>query len=284
MALTAKIGLGTVQFGIPYGIGNTRGITSEEEVSSILAFACENGISLLDTAPSYGKSEEVLGNNNLQNFKVVSKIMLQDNNQSISEQLTKSLNHLKVSSLYGYLAHRPMEIINDPKRWDKLLKLKETGRIEKIGFSFNEVSETEAVLSMGIIPDLAQVPFNYLDNRFLSSMIELKKRGCEIHTRSSFLQGLLFCDPNRLSSFFNEVKPVITELQKKGEQLPGMLLRYCLENPIIDYVIIGVNTLEQLIENLNLFPEAKPLNSLDFQLKEEIVTPSKWPEHAFTTL
>jgi aryl-alcohol dehydrogenase-like predicted oxidoreductase len=284
MELSAKIGLGTIQFGIPYGIGNVQGITSEEEVTSILAFACENGISLLDTAPAYGISEEVLGNNNLQNFKVVSKFMLQRSDHTISEQLTKSLGKLKIPSLYGYLAHRPMEIINEPKLWDELLKLKEAGRTEKIGFSFNELYEAEAVLSLGIIPDLVQVPFNYLDNRFLPTMIELKKRGCEIHTRSAFLQGLLFCDPNRLSSFFNEVKPVITELQKNGDHLPGMLLRYCLENPSIDKVIIGVNTLEQLIENLNLFLEAKPLNSLDIQLNEEIIIPSKWSEYAFTTL
>jgi aryl-alcohol dehydrogenase-like predicted oxidoreductase len=276
--------LGTVQFGIPYGIGNMRGITSEEEVSSILAFANENGISLLDTAPAYGKSEEVLGKNNLQNFKIVSKFMLLGSGHTISEQLDNSLGKLKIPSLYGYLAHRPMEIINDPKRWDELLKLKEAGKTEKIGFSFNEVSEAEALLSMGITPDIVQVPFNYLDNRFLPSMFELKKRGCEIHTRSAFLQGLLFCDPNLLSSFFNEVKPVITELQKNGDYLPGMLLRYCLENPSIDKVIIGVNTLKQLIENLNLFPEAKPLNPLDTQLNEEITTPSKWPEHAFSTL
>jgi aryl-alcohol dehydrogenase-like predicted oxidoreductase len=284
MDLTAKIGLGTVQFGIPYGIGNVHGITSEEEVASILAFAGENGISLLDTAPAYGKSEEVLGNNNLQNIKVVSKVMLQGSNHTISEQLDNSLGKLKIPSLYGYLAHLPMEIINEPKLWDELLKLKEAGRIEKIGFSFNEVSEVEALLLMGITPDIVQVPFNYLDNRFLPTMIELKKRSCEIHTRSTFLQGLLFCDPSRLSGFFNKIKPVITELQKNGDHLPGMLLRYCLVNPYIDYVIIGVNTLEQLIENLNCFPNAKPLNPLDIQLNEEIITPSKWPEHAFTTL
>lgn len=284
MELISKIGLGTVQFGMTYGIGNTRGITSEEEVTSILSFAGENGISILDTAPAYGKSEAVLGNNNLQDFKVVSKFMLPDSGHTISEQLTESLGQLKTPFLYGYLAHRPMGIINEPKRWDELIQLKEAGRTVKIGFSFNEPYEAEAVLSLGIIPDLVQVPFNYLDNRFLPTMIELKKRGSEIHTRSAFLQGLLFCDPNRLSSFFNEVKPVITELQKNREHLPGMLLRYCLENPSIDKVIIGVNTLEQLIENLHLFPEAKPLNLFDFQLNERIVTPSKWPEHAFTTL
>jgi aryl-alcohol dehydrogenase-like predicted oxidoreductase len=284
MELAAKIGLGTVQFGIPYGIGNAHGITSEEEVSSILSFANENGISLLDTAPAYGKSEEVLGKNNLQNFKVVSKFMLLGSDQTISEQLTKSLNRLKIPTLYGYLAHRPMEIVDNPKQWEELLKLKEAGKTEKIGFSFNEVSEAEALLSIDISPDIVQVPFNYLDNRFLPTMIELKKRGCEIHTRSAFLQGLLLCDPNRLSGFFNEVKPVISELQKNKDQLPVMLLQYCLENLFIDKVIFGVNTVDQLWKNFNYFPNAKPLNPLDIQLNEEIITPSKWPEHAFTTL
>jgi aryl-alcohol dehydrogenase-like predicted oxidoreductase len=284
MNLISKIGLGTVQFGISYGIGNTVGIIPEEEVSSLLSFAKEKGITTLDTAPVYGKSEEVLGKNNLQSFKIVSKFIFQDNDRSIKEQLTMSLNILKVPSLYGYMAHRPLEVAKDPRRWDDLRKLQETGMIKKIGFSFNEVSEAEVIFSMGITPDIIQVPFNYVDKRFLPYMIELKNRGCEIHTRSTFLQGLLLCDISHLTDFFNDVKPVISEIQKNGGHLPGLLLRYCLENPFTDKVIMGVNTMEQLIENIDNFPDARHLDPMDIQLKEEIVTPSKWPEHALTNI
>ena len=58
-----KLGLGTVQFGTDYGISNKLGQTSADEVRKILEFAAGHGIRYLDTAPAYGTSEAVLGEN-----------------------------------------------------------------------------------------------------------------------------------------------------------------------------------------------------------------------------
>ena len=57
----SKLTLGTVQFGMNYGIANTQGKPSFEKVCGILAAAYENGIRFLDTAAGYGDSEIVLG-------------------------------------------------------------------------------------------------------------------------------------------------------------------------------------------------------------------------------
>ena len=54
-----KLALGTVQFGIDYGIANTKGQVQIEEVQSILNYAKKNGVNILDTASGYGDSEEV---------------------------------------------------------------------------------------------------------------------------------------------------------------------------------------------------------------------------------
>jgi aryl-alcohol dehydrogenase-like predicted oxidoreductase len=56
-----RIGLGTVQFGLNYGISNTGGQTSSDEVRHILTLAAERGVRVLDTAALYGNSESVLG-------------------------------------------------------------------------------------------------------------------------------------------------------------------------------------------------------------------------------
>ena len=58
---TDKIALGTVQFGLDYGINNTRGRIPKDEAFLILSKASEAGISVLDTAAAYGQSEEVIG-------------------------------------------------------------------------------------------------------------------------------------------------------------------------------------------------------------------------------
>ena len=56
-----ELGLGTAQFGFPYGISNRNGQCSLEGVQAILSLAMKHGIKLIDTAASYGDSEAVIG-------------------------------------------------------------------------------------------------------------------------------------------------------------------------------------------------------------------------------
>ncbi len=55
--LLSKISLGTVQFGMDYGIANVRGKVDKEEVFKIMDLASSKKIGFLDTAYSYGESE-----------------------------------------------------------------------------------------------------------------------------------------------------------------------------------------------------------------------------------
>ena len=55
-----KLALGTVQFGLDYGISNRQAQTSLEEARSIVDRGLDAGLDLLDTAPAYGVSEAVL--------------------------------------------------------------------------------------------------------------------------------------------------------------------------------------------------------------------------------
>ena len=69
----SKLGLGTVQFGTDYGINSVNGQVRPKEVKKILSYAHSKGINLLDTAVSYGNSEEILGGLINSEFKVVTK-------------------------------------------------------------------------------------------------------------------------------------------------------------------------------------------------------------------
>src|SRR3989304_10330472 len=57
----SKLSLGTVQFGIPYGISNKNGKPNTKTVFEILEYALKNGINSFDTSPAYGRSEKILG-------------------------------------------------------------------------------------------------------------------------------------------------------------------------------------------------------------------------------
>jgi len=52
-----RIALGTVQFGMKYGISNQEGQVSPTEINSILKSALEMGVDTRDTAISYKDSE-----------------------------------------------------------------------------------------------------------------------------------------------------------------------------------------------------------------------------------
>ena len=68
-----KLGLGTVQWGIPYGLTNQNGMTPPDSAREILSVASGYGVKILDTASSYGESEVVLGTYPLEEFHVVTK-------------------------------------------------------------------------------------------------------------------------------------------------------------------------------------------------------------------
>jgi aryl-alcohol dehydrogenase-like predicted oxidoreductase len=274
-----RIGLGTVQFGAHYGISNSTGKTASEEVSAILEFAANLTIQIIDTASGYGDAEKVLGKNDIKNFRVVSKFLPPSQKGTIQNQFSSSLQDLGVASLYGYMAHRPLDVLNDPAQWLELLRLKEKGLIAKIGFSLNAPSELDGLLAHEMRPDIVQVPFNYFDNRFYNHFARLKEIGCEIHTRSTFLQGLFFVSPENLHEFFKPVKPVIKDLQKKyGDLLPLYLLKYVHDQPLVDCVIVGTETVEQLRSNLKFLNLSTALPEFKISVPDEILMPMYWPK------
>ena len=53
--------LGTVQFGLDYGVSNKSGQVEFKEAEAMLQLAFKEDILSLDTAHAYGSSEEVIG-------------------------------------------------------------------------------------------------------------------------------------------------------------------------------------------------------------------------------
>jgi aryl-alcohol dehydrogenase-like predicted oxidoreductase len=280
MKWNAKIGIGSVQFGLPYGISNTTGQTPPEEVAKILNHAFANGIRLIDTASAYGTSEAVIGQLHDHRFALVSKFMPPQKGESISTVLDESLGLLKTDQLYGYLAHRPLALLDDPEVWANLQKLKQMGKIKKIGFSLNTPEEFYELEKAGLKPDLVQVPFNYFDTRFKAILIQLKSEGCEIHTRSTFLQGLFFTDIEKLSPFFEELKPKLQYLhQQYGEKLQGALLHYVVQQPFVDVVIMGIETVKQIEMNLQSLIDTPVLAPIAISYSKELLMPMHWPKN-----
>lgn len=275
-----KIGIGTAQFGLNYGISNTTGKVSISEVKDIIDISRNEEIRYIDTAAGYGEAEKILGENNLDDFRIVSKFLPQEKNSNLSIQLNKTLRNLNAKKIYGYLAHRPRDLANNERQWNQLLELKFKDKIRKIGISVNSLEEINIFLDKGRIPDLIQVPYNYLDNRFKEKIIELKEVGCEIHARSIFLQGLFFMNKEILPQFFDEIKNDIHFLQiKYKDLLPNYLLNYVLEKNFIDVAIFGITSKDQFINNIKNLVSTDYLKDRSSEISNnKILMPSEWPK------
>ena len=189
--MSNKIILGTVQFGLDYGVSNKKGIPSNNELNEIFSIAKVSGISVLDTAPSYGNAEKRIGDFSHENFKIITKINNIDSAETLQNSINNSLNNLKSNFLYGCLFHNVNELFQNLYLWEELNNFKKLGLIKKIGVSLYHPKNLENLLSLKIIPDIVQIPFNIIDRRFESYFERLKNLNIEIHVRSIFLQGLL---------------------------------------------------------------------------------------------
>lgn len=260
-----KLGLGTVQFGCAYGVSNASGQVSIEEVGKILEYAKSQGVEILDTAQGYGNSEEVLGKFDLSAFKIITKIIG-------DTDLETSLKNLKQNSIYGLMFHRSEEI-ND-KSWAKFDGYKNQGLVEKIGVSVYTPEELLAVVEKYPI-DIVQLPLNLLDQRFLSILPDLKAKNIEIHSRSTFLQGLLLMDIAKVNPYFTPIKPILQSLpQNRVEASLGFV------NSIkeVDNIIVGVTLADEFKQIVAaLEKDVKIEKAQSFSISDEkFICPQNW--------
>lgn len=281
-----KIILGTVQFGIQYGISNTHGVPSDSKLESIFSVASELGIHQLDTAKAYGNAEERIGQLSNSKFDIITKFPNVDSEKELELALSESLQKLNVSSIYGYLAHNADVLIQNPSLWEVLLEAKKEGKIKKIGYSLYTLEQLERLLDLNCIPDLVQLPYSILDRKFEKQLSILKQLGTEVHVRSVFLQGLYFMNPNELPEKLQPLQDSLLELKnlciENNVSVGEVALNYVISNPNIDKLVIGIETAEQLRENINLVTNWKSNNVLFSKIEaieikdKSLLNPVNW--------
>lgn len=259
----SRLALGTVQFGMSYGISNTAGQVPPDEVGKILDYCKSNGIDTLDTARGYGESEAVIGQFDLSPFKIVTKLMG-------NARLEDSLEKLRVQSVYGLMFHRENEC-NDAA-WKQFESYKAQGLAKKIGVSVYTPEALESLVGKYPV-EIVQFPMNILDQSFVPLLPKLKEKGIEVHTRSAFLQGLLLMD--RIPEYFAPVRDKI-------EAIPKPRLRYaldfCRKQGLVDKTVVGVTCLRDMQEIVTAYFRSVPETDYSrYAVSDERYTnPSLW--------
>lgn len=278
-----KLALGTVQFGLDYGVSNQNGKVSINEISNILEYAKSIGVDTLDTAQGYGNSEEILGKFDLEDFNVITKTVLldktlnrQENFDSFKDSFFESQKKLGYIQLHGLMFHNANDLLSPSglALWDLLEDFKQKEYVRKIGVSVYKPEELEEILRLVDI-DIVQLPLNILDQRFLPILPRLKEKNIEIHTRSTFLQGLLLMDPSTINPYFEPILPILKQLpENKLETALGFV------NSIkeVDKIVVGVTSKNELQQIVNAIQEkTTPINFDGFIIEDErFILPQNW--------
>ena len=290
----AKLALGTVQWGMSYGIAG-RGQPEAAEVGAILAAATRAGISVLDTAHAYGSSEEVIGTQSLAApMRVVTKTRPVRSSRietaacdAVEAALEQSFQRLRRSSVYAVLVHDAGDLLvpGADRLWKLLERYRAAGSIGRIGVSVYTPAQCRAVAAAFPL-EIVQLPFNIYDQRFLESgaLAELKAGGVEVHARSAFLQGLLLMPPAALPAHFDGIRDHHARFHAfaatHGVSPLKAALAFCLRQADIDHVVVGCEKVGQIEEILTAAAvEAPLLLPQSFALTDvNIIEPSRWPK------
>lgn len=259
----SKIILGTVQFGLDYGIANATGKPSYETAKEIISTAVAGGINTLDTAAVYGDSELVIGRSLKElglhgKVRIISKVppvsvrklAPSEVERFIIGSVENSLQRLQQDYLDVCMFHHEEDLVY----LDILQKLESRGLILGCGVSLDSVKYCEQALNRKIV--FVQLPYNILDKRFDDFMPKAAAHNISIFTRSLYLQGLLLMSENRINPGISEVIPVRRELERlaasAGMKVSELCVRFVLSNKAVTSILTGVDSLAQLQENMRL--------------------------------
>ena len=114
---------------------------------------------------------------------------------------------------------------------------------------------------------------NILDQSFVPLLPKLKEKGIEVHTRSTFLQGLLLMDS--IPDYFDPVKDKINSVPKPRLE---HTLNFGKKQSEVDKLVLGVTKLQDLQEIVEAYNSNIPETNYSlFAINDEnYINPSLW--------
>ena len=288
----SKLSLGTVQFGLDYGVANNSGKPSQDNVNNIVDYLYNNGLNCFDTAQAYGNSEEVVGKalNSKDDIYLISKLKSNFFVSNAIDNVNKSLENLHVDSLYALLLHDSELLYNWNNEYSALVDiLINSKKIKYFGVSIYSSKDFILALENEKI-QFIQIPFNLFDQRALKEnwFQKAKEYGKIIFIRSIFLQGLLLMDkdsvPRNLESSRKYLKKLDFYCLKHNISKNELALSFVDTIAKDSLLLFGCDNLIQAEENLKNYSSLKALDedailelsNIFVDIDENIYNPTKW--------
>lgn len=287
-----KLGLGTVQLGMPYGLAGRQ--VAAQAARAILDEAVAAGLRTFDTAAAYGDAEALLGAAlpPRPDERLVTKLpplpdglVAGEVRAWVRASCEQSLRRLRRPRVHAVLVHRVADLFGERAAAlrDALEALRRDGWVQGFGASVYEGWEIDALLERQT-PDLVQLPLSLFDQRLIAGgqLERMQRAGVEIHARSLLLQGVLAMAPDALPAHLHGLAPGLTRLQaacrQAGVTVVQAALGFVAQLPAVDCALLGVNSVSELHEaiealQVRLPPDWYAALALD---EPALLNPSRW--------
>ncbi len=285
------------------GLGGLWGKVDEKESIEAILYALENGIQVLDTAPSYSKAQEYIGKalskwegprpfistkiGRLQAEKP-DEIYLDYSQNGMHESIKRSLELLGIDYIDLLFLHEPqlvpMEQIESIL--NTLESFKQEGIVGLLGIGGNpEGTFWDYVDSdyFDVVSTFLKMDASTLEG-FTHDIPTFIDKGLAIYAASSLHMGLLGSRFQEYKEYppdsewirqvhINNAVRVNKIAKENGMSLPNLALRYLLSIKEADRVVLGAKNMEEVKTSISIWEEG-PLDKQTFDKVTEVLMES----------
>jgi aryl-alcohol dehydrogenase-like predicted oxidoreductase len=227
---------------------------SDEQARAILNAVLDAGITLIDTANCYGRSELYIGRHLAERrgeFFLATKCGCQmlyagDHDETphvwtrdnLRRNIADSLLKMRTQSVDLLQLHNPdVQTVEAGKLVDALQELKQAGAVRFIGCSATS-PHLATYISWGVF-DAFQIPYSALERRHENLITTAAESGAGIIIRGGVARGAPGDGLGAAERWATFEKAGLDDLREPGESRTAFLLRFTLSHPHCDTTIVG---------------------------------------------
>ena len=269
----SALGMGAMR--LPVIDGNDAQI-DKEATAEMVAYAMEHGINYYDTAWGYhdGNSETVMGEAlsryPRESFYLATKFPGYDlsNMDKVESIFEAQLEKCGVDYFDFYLLHsldnENFEKCEKFDAYDFLKKMQKEGKIKYIGFSFHGTVDDLRNIVSAHKWDFAQIQMNYLDWENQNAKMQyqiLEDAGIPTIVMEPVRGGKLALVNDEISDMFKSLKP--------DNSPASWAMGFVASHKNIITILSGMNSAEQMLDNLSTLTDFKPFTDIEYSLCEK---------------